>query len=151
MCAAVREPGPQLQPDDLVPPGGGIDAYRASERRFMSETAEAAGGGEPTLRFAKDGTITWVGDANQRGTDVYWSDRLQMWVFVDLENKRVEMARRFLIARTPPGESGAEFNQICLTNDRDGECRTWVISIDDEASRQNEDTLEFVFDSRSLE
>lgn len=101
-----------------------------------------------TISFAKNGEITWVGDAHHKGTDIYYSDRLRKWVVVDLENKAVSFADRLAVYTSSVDGDETGLNQACVACDLDGQ-GFWVVPLDSDDSPEWED-VDLVFDTASL-
>lgn len=81
--------------------------------------------------FERNGTITWVGDSQHKGTDIYFSDRLGKWVIIDLENPSVSFCDHIAAVRIADGEDAdSGLNQASLAMDLDGE-GIWIVSADD--------------------
>lgn len=86
-----------------------------------------------SLRGSDDAPIVvWVGDAHHRGTDIYWSDRLDCWIFVDLENRQMQTADKIAVyaSEEDGDETGLNQSPILACDfmvDREG---IWVVGLD---------------------
>ena len=80
--------------------------------------------------FTRDGRAEWIGDNQHRGTEVFWSEHRQRWVFVDLENEEVYFADRIALVRLQE-EQDAEhgLNRNCLACDLEGQ-GLWIVDAD---------------------
>lgn len=80
--------------------------------------------------FARDGQVTWVGDAHHKGTSVFWSDHRDRWIFVDHENPDVTEVEHFAAVRLlAEGDADDGLNQAMLACDLDGP-GLWLIPVD---------------------
>lgn len=101
-----------------------------------------------TFTIPADGTITWVGDAHHKGSDVYYCERMRRWVIVDLENRDVEFADRLVAYRSTADGDETGLHNSCVACDLDGVSGLWVVAFDsdDDANPERED-VDIVWDS----
>ena len=78
--------------------------------------------------FTKDGRAEWIGDAQHRGTEVFWSEHRQRWVLVDLENEALQIVERIAVVRCN-GDAEEGLNQNCLACDLEGQ-GLWIVDAD---------------------
>ncbi len=76
-------------------------------------------------------SIVWIGDSGHQGTDVYWSDRIEQWVFVDLENRECRFADKIAVYRSEEDGDKTGLSQAAvLACDFDGP-GLWVLGLDE--------------------
>jgi len=92
--------------------------------------------------------VCWIGDSGHRGTDVYWSEKMGQWVFVDLENRELRFADKIAVYRSEVDgdETGLNHADV-LAVDFDGP-GLWLIGMDaDEDPAPERDDVELIWES----
>ncbi len=96
-----------------------------------------------------DAQIVWVGDGNHRGTDVYWSPHLRLWVFVDLENRRLQYAEKIAVYTTDRDGDEVGLNQATVfACDLDGQ-GLWVLGMDAGVDEDDDERVELLWTDSS--
>ena len=79
-----------------------------------------------------DSIVVHVGDVYHKGTDIYWSDRLNKWVFVSFEDEHVEFADTVVVFESAEDGDETGLNSCYpLGIDLDGPKGIWVVGFDE--------------------
>lgn len=82
-------------------------------------------------RASETPRVVRVGDSHHGGTDIYWSDARQCWIFVDLENRTMDTADVVAVYRSAADGDETGLNQLVpIAVDFDGPKGVWVVGID---------------------